>query len=835
MDKWEKAHWKRVQRYAKELDKIYDTALKEAAKIGASIKPFFKLNKPLNFGDYPQASKQLQKLINEINNGISRTIENGITLEWEYSNQKNDEVLKTLFGEKFKKLSRDQQRRYFSTNGKALDAFLKREDTAGLNLSDKVWRYTNQFKMEIEMGLDLGIRDGVSSAKMATELKKYLQHPDKLFRRVKDEHGVLQLSKNALAYHPGQGVYRSSYKNALRLARTETNMAYRSSDHERWKQMDFVKGIEIKLSNNHTCNGIPFVDMCDDLKGIYPKTFKFTGWHPNCRCYAVPVFAQSFDDFLDGKLTELETGKKPSKQNQDIKDVPQNFKAYIEKNKDRLDRAMERGTLPYYIRDNFEVGNGGVLTPFDMKPSTLELAKQRQALRTPAEIQAIKHAWNERRAIRKYGNSILNYMDGVSDVDTSVLQSALNGGDLSRIETEARKLKDIGKKILALDKLDNPMQVAKQFSMSEAITVNDSVNKKLQSWNSLSATDLKSKLEFEIGWVEKHQKYSTWKVAQEAYKKELVKVETKILWDGKSAQLQQIVGYKTKSPIYKNAILKATEAIKEQNVSEFDKWYKVADDKRNELISKKKAKLPKGSVFTESDFTQQRKDKAVWDKGSGSKADKTLIDTASSAWKRASVDEKDFICEYTYHYCNINEPLQGRAYFSPQTKTDFVKKVNAITSYIDNNSLPKDMWFNRGDEGLDVIASRIKFAGGQMPNNLEDLVGMEMMEGGFMSTASRKGKGFSEKSVIINIYAPKGTKAAYIEPVSSYGKGAGRNWDGVKRFTEFSNEHETLFQRGTKMRITKVYEENGRVYIDCEVIAQEIKDLSYVKDYHIGW
>ena len=30
--------------------------------------------------------------------------------------------------------------------------------------------------------------------------------------------------KAAQAFHPGHGVYRSSYKNALRLAATETNM-----------------------------------------------------------------------------------------------------------------------------------------------------------------------------------------------------------------------------------------------------------------------------------------------------------------------------------------------------------------------------------------------------------------------------------------------------------------------------------------------------------------------------------------------------------------------------------------------------------------------------------
>ena len=105
-------------------------------------------------------------------------------------------------------------------------------------------------------------------------------------------------------YHPGRGVYRSSYRNAQRLARTETNIAYRTADYERWQQMPFVIGIEIKLSNNH-----PEPDICDDLKGIYPKTFKWSGWHPNCRCYQEPVLAspneldKMLDNILDGKDT----------------------------------------------------------------------------------------------------------------------------------------------------------------------------------------------------------------------------------------------------------------------------------------------------------------------------------------------------------------------------------------------------------------------------------------------------------------------------------------------------------------------------------------------------
>lgn len=50
------------------------------------------------------------------------------------------------------------------------------------------------------------------------------------------------------------------------------------------------------------------------------------------------------------------------------------------------------------------------------------------------------------------------------------------------------------------------------------------------------------------------------------------------------------------------------------------------------------------------------------------------------------------------------------------------------------------MWFTRGDDGMKVIESRIKFTGGSMPNNLQDLVGMEMQEGGLCQLVAEKEK-----------------------------------------------------------------------------------------------
>lgn len=205
------------------------------------------------------------------------------------------------------------------------------------------------------MGLDLGIRRGQAAVDMARDLKSYLQHPDMLFRRVRDEHGNLHLSQAAKQFHPGQGVYRSSFKNARRLAATETNMAYRTADYLRMQEQDFVVGIEIHLSNNHTClgrDGKPheFYDICDELQGKYPKDFQFTGWHPHCRCFVTTIHKTEAE--MDADRVRIMNGEEPIPPEESenyVGDVPKRFNEWIEENRER---AKGWQTMPYFVRDN---------------------------------------------------------------------------------------------------------------------------------------------------------------------------------------------------------------------------------------------------------------------------------------------------------------------------------------------------------------------------------------------------------------------------------------------------------------------------------------------------
>lgn len=250
-----------------------------------------------------------------------------------------------------------------------------------MNLSDRVWRYTEQFKSEIELGIDIGLRDGLSADELSRDLRQYLQHPDKLFRRVRDEHGNLVLSKAAAAYHPGQGVYRSSYKNARRLAATETNIAYRTADYERWQQLDFIVGIEIRLSNNHTLNGVPFEDICDFLQGRYPKDFKFTGWHPHCRCHVVTILKTEEEMAEDNR--RILAGEPVSEGSvnsvNSVAEVPQRFNDWVADNKER---AKGWSSMPYFIRQNPQYVQG-----FEVDTYTKAERKFTRARRTNEAMQ----------------------------------------------------------------------------------------------------------------------------------------------------------------------------------------------------------------------------------------------------------------------------------------------------------------------------------------------------------------------------------------------------------------------------------------------------------------
>ena len=912
---YDKTHLRNMAAIGTRIDRIFKKAAEEAAKIGVSIKTTLPEDRIFSFDDYPATKKQIERLMTALQESMETTIVSGVRSAWTLSNNKNNALVSRIFGDRVGELSKEQYRRYFSTNGAALDAFLQRK-AQGLNLSDRVWRYTESFKREIELGLDLGIRTGESAAQMSRSLRQYLQHPDKLFRRVRDKHGNLRLSQAARVVHPGRGVYRSSYKNARRLACTETNIAYRTSDHLRWQQMEFVVGIEIKLSNNHTMNGVPLTDICDTLAGRYPKDFKFTGWHPHCRCHVVTVLKT--EEEMAEDTQRILAGEQPEKGSVNtLLDVPAAFKGWVEEHADRIEMG---GNLPYFVADNRKRVDTILGIATEPQKTPLEIAQERHDARTPEQAAAIQQRWNkwrldnlredimdgylpqecketikEMRAMndpehfeeinsriamlqkaatrhkartpqqiedikkaweakqkrdattKLIANNILKLRSEYPhDVDFSALEKLIAQNNLTKMREEARNVAQAIKAVRADYKamsayLDNVHEWHKTFTLAELKQVYYAVDDKMMKWElqgiemTTNAEKLKSKLEFEIQWLEKNKKHSTWQVAQDAYKKKLAEVETHIELTKLNAEYTALLGFKTTSKDFKDFMAKAKAAIDAGDVKTAKSYIASAQWKQKVLEHNRKGKSDTSVKSTSSQFgddaySQKRKDAAMWAQDT-EEADKRLRGKCGEVWRGASSQERGAIYGYTQSYCNINEPLRGLTYCGSATKkAEGLRRIPHIESIIDRSSYDFDMWLQRED-GM-VALKKFGLTNWSNPTDadIKALLGAEGVEGAFWSAGVAKGKGFSG-DIIFNIYAPKGTKAMYCEPFSAYGHGKGKNWDGIAGQFSYGYESEILIQRGTKFKITKIEKSGGTWYIDVDIIEQNPLPFPYLRGY----
>lgn len=532
-------HLLRANQYSGRLTRIYDSYVAEFTKLAETLD--IDPKKVFSFADYPEALERCNKTLEKVVRDVEIFFDRATREEWAESNLKNDELVDYLFEKTG--IPKERLKTFYNRNAEALRGFQTRVEN-GFTISDRIWKITDQYKGEIELGIDLALGEGKSAAQLSRDVRQYLKEPNNLFRRVRDKHGNLVLSQRAKAFHPGQGVYRSSYKNAMRLARTEVNMAYREADAARWDELPFVVGYEVHLSGRH-----PEPDICDDLKGKYPKDFKFRGWHPHCFCYCTTIL--STDEEFDEMQRLILNGEDVSNMHSEneVTDVPEGMKDWIS---DNADRAKGWSSVPNFIKDNFVEGDLSKGLELDLTPPEPEKPKGKTKFKTEEEKEEIRRQWAERRAVYHYGENILRYMDGISDIDTSTLADLLKKGDVKAVLSEAKALAAKGKEILKLSYLENPMQVARDFSAAEAKAVNESVAKKLSAWESAGFTSLESKkkkLLFEIndyfggnmGGVQ--QKYKTWKVAQDAYKKQLGIVEHEIQVEATKTKIGEIAKY----------------------------------------------------------------------------------------------------------------------------------------------------------------------------------------------------------------------------------------------------------------------------------------------------
>lgn len=97
------------------------------------------------------------------------------------------------------------------------------------------------------------------------------------------------------------------------------------------------------LQGNH-----PAPEICNDSAGRYPKEFKFTGWHPQCRCYMKSILKT--DEEMDADNERITNGEELHCESvNSVDSVPDKFNQWLADNKER---AKRWSSMPYFVREN---------------------------------------------------------------------------------------------------------------------------------------------------------------------------------------------------------------------------------------------------------------------------------------------------------------------------------------------------------------------------------------------------------------------------------------------------------------------------------------------------
>lgn len=468
------ARIKRTEAYAERVRLLFATTVNEILALNKSV-PQLGEGEMFSFdAESIKKQKEVERLLRQLHSVATMAIENGIKLEWAQANIECDKLVQSCFGKKV--LESPEFTAWTQRNKSAMSAFISRSEN-GLNLSQRVWKSVRQLRDEMEVAITVSVGEGESAASMSRKVRQYLNDPDLMFRRfrykdpatgewkrkwkkrVKDPATgkVSWIDYDKRSYQDewtGPGYYKSSAQNAMRVARTETNIAYRRADQARWEQMDFVLGQRVQLSRSH-----PKKDICDKLAGDYPSDFVFDGWHPQCFCFVTPILV---DEDEMQKVTEaFMRGETYVPKGKRIKDYPENFKSWVRENESNIAAARERGTEPYFIRNN-AAAIDDILDPTPKKLTPLEIAERRHEARTPEQEEEIKLRWAERKQrienekkaaeaerirIERINTTASKVIDTVTrrgfdtlGISTADLEAAIKSGDSDLIQAQTRTL-----------------------------------------------------------------------------------------------------------------------------------------------------------------------------------------------------------------------------------------------------------------------------------------------------------------------------------------------------------------------------------------------------------
>ena len=317
---------KRLDKYCILVQSLFGKCNEKAANAAVSTGYSIESGVPFLFADFPTAKARIDKAIKAYARDMERLITTGMRKEWERANVIQDRFADESLSYYYKNKGGNRTRQYYRRNERALEAFAQRKDR-GMTLSGKIWNLSDNYRRGIEKTISVALEMGTDAKTLAKQLTKYLRNTKEVNREYKRLYGV------------DGGVENIDYR-AMRLARSEINMAYRLAERNRWNQFDFVVGYEIRTNGGAGCKGI-----CEELAGVYPRDFFWLGWHPSCRCYEVPIM-KSLTGFINGE-------------GESIDEFPDNYADWLDENEKKI---IDSPSLPYHIRDNYnDFENEGIV------------------------------------------------------------------------------------------------------------------------------------------------------------------------------------------------------------------------------------------------------------------------------------------------------------------------------------------------------------------------------------------------------------------------------------------------------------------------------------------
>ncbi len=191
---------------------------------------------------------------------------------------------------------------------------MDRKSIDGISLSDRIWTHAAKTAEEVKHTILLNLQAGNSARRVRDQLMQTQEQVaagiPKWLQKELDLASPKSIKDKVERYMAKKVKY-----NAMRVARTEIQRAFRGSYMTLAKKLDFVTHVKWNLSGSHF-HLMPEGDICTDIAetdngqgpGVYPKdAVPFDGGpaHPHCMCNLTTVI-QSMEDTLAEELAEMD-------------------------------------------------------------------------------------------------------------------------------------------------------------------------------------------------------------------------------------------------------------------------------------------------------------------------------------------------------------------------------------------------------------------------------------------------------------------------------------------------------------------------------------------------